>query len=92
MADNQDLAALRTQVAALEARLQQTQPPQSPGAPAPGAVPYVMHGHIHPACFELCYMPSPPPVEDDDAPIRQQLGRIEEQLERVIALLEKRGA
>ena len=90
MADNQDLAALRAQVTALEARLQQTQPPQAPEAEAPGGTSYVMHGHIHPACFELCYMP--PPVGGDDAPIRQQLGRIEEQLERVIALLEKRGA
>ena len=90
MADTQDLAALRAQVAALEARLQQAQPPQTGGESTPGGPAYVMHGHIHPACFELCYMP--PPVGGDDAPIRQQLGRIEEQLERVIALLEKRGA
>ncbi len=88
MADDQDLTALRAQVTALETQLKQMQPPHASGAPAPRGASYVMHTHVHPAYFELCYMP--PPMGDDDAPTRQQLGRIEEQLERVIALLEQR--
>ena len=87
MADEQELAGLRAQVAALEAQVQQMQRPA--GATTPGGTPYAVHTHIYPQCFELCYMPIPSGGEDDDAPLRHQLSRIEAQLERVIALLEK---
>ncbi|MGI8857079.1 MAG: hypothetical protein ACR2JW_15125 [Thermomicrobiales bacterium] len=85
MADEQELAALRAQIAALEARVQQ----RPAGATFAGGFPYAVHTHIHPQCFELCYMPIPSGGEDDDAPLQRQLSRIEAQLERVIALLEK---
>jgi hypothetical protein len=87
MADEQELAGLRAQVAALEAQVQQMQRPA--GATVPGRMPYAVHTHIHASPFELCYMPIPPGGGDDDAPLQQQLSRIEAQLERVIALLEK---
>jgi hypothetical protein len=84
MADNQELAELRAQIAALEARMQQ----RPSGSPIAGRVPCATHTHIHVQPFELCYMPIPP-GEGDDLLLKQQLSRIEAQLDRVIALLEK---
>jgi hypothetical protein len=91
MADEQNLAALRAQVAALETKLQAMQPSSS-AATGAGTQPHVVHTHVFGQCFAFCYMPSPPIGDDDDAPMRQQLSHIEEQLDRVIALLEKQGA
>ncbi len=59
MADEQELAALRAQIAALEAQMQQ----RPAGTAIAGGMPYAVHTHIHPQCFELCYMP--PPGGDD---------------------------
>jgi hypothetical protein len=85
MADEQEVAVLKAQLAALQ---------QAGALNTAGKKPrnYVVHAQV----MDECYMPTeepPTPTEPEgSASMHQRLDRIEERLERVIAMLEQRGA
>ncbi|HEY7909773.1 MAG TPA: hypothetical protein VIC60_12900 [Thermomicrobiales bacterium] len=80
MADDRELAALKAQVAALEARARNNQGTQTARA-------YLVKTQV----FDECWSPEPiePPTEPAGGEsVHARLDRIEEQLRRVIAKIE----
>jgi hypothetical protein len=82
MANEQELAALKAQVAAIE-RIHAQE-----GA-SKAAREYIVHAQVFSDCSEPIERPEPPTGPEGGASVHERLNRIEEQLARVIALLEK---
>jgi hypothetical protein len=82
MADERELAALKAQVAAIERAHAQ----DSAGK---AVREYIVHSQVFSDCHEPIEGPEPPTGPGSRASVHERLNRIEEQLQRVIALLEK---
>jgi hypothetical protein len=82
MANEQELAALKAQVAAIEHA-------HAHDGASSAVRQYIVSTRVFSDCYEPIERPEPPTAPEGGASVHQRLNRIEEQLARVIALLEK---
>lgn len=84
MADDQEMAALKAQLAVL----QQNEASNTDGKKTRH---YIVRAQVMDECYMPIEGPEPPTEPEGGESVHARLDRIEEQLQRVVAMLEKQG-